>query len=724
MGVRNAPILSPAPTASGPKRGPRPLRNHLPLLLALIATTGCDRTEPARDQRTRPDEAIHLDSYDGDNWSAYGNSYGEQHFSRLTDINDGTVSKLKLAWHHDLGPGNPMSIPVVVDGVMYMSTGLSLVSALDAATGKLLWQYDSKAGEVAGEKLRLNWGIRGIAYWDGKVYTGTADGRLIALDAATGTRIWSVQTTSPGDGRFITGAPRVFAGKIIIGNGGADNSNSRGYVTTYDAATGRQLWRFFIVPGDPAKGHENKAMEMAARTWTGEWWKYGGGGHAWNAFTYDPETGTIFVGTGNGSPWNHRIRSPKGGDNLFLCSIVALDADTGAYKWHYQVNPGETWDYNAVMDMPLATLTIDGKPRKVLMQAPKNGFYYVIDRVTGKLISAEKIARVTWATHIDKASGRPVENPAARFPAGSDFELWPSNAGAHSWTPMAYNPGTGLAYIPKMERGMKINDRGIDPKHWSRPPHAIPGIGYAIDYDVKAPLQMTSELLAWNPATQKKAWSVPTFGGIAGGVMTTAGNLVFQGQLTGRFSAYAADSGKELWHFDTQAPALAAPISFRANGRQYVTILVGISTTASMFPAALRGRSVDYRSQLKRVLTFSLDGQASLPPAPGPFKLVAPVDPSYRADPKLAQQGHVAYSMRCVACHGPNAWASGAAPDLRGSAIPQSGDSFAEVVRNGALKANGMPAYPELTDEDLDALRQYLRSRADDLRHGRQGSMW
>ncbi len=337
-----------------------------------------------------------IDGNHGDDWPGYGRTFGEQHFSPLTEINAGNVSRLNLAWSMDLGPGNPATQPVEVGGVLYFSSGMSIVHAIDVRTGKLLWRHDTDVASRSPEALkgmRVTWGNRGIAWWNGKVYTGTVDGRLIALDAKTGNEVWSVQTTTPGDGRFITGAPRAFDGKIVIGQGGGDTTPTRAYATAYDAETGKQIWRFFIVPGDPSKGFENKAMAMAAKTWTGEWWKLGGGGHPWNAFAYDRETNTILIGTGNGYPWNQKVRSPGGGDNLFLCSMVAVDADTGQYKWHYQYNPGESWDYNAAMDIELADLTIDGKPRKVVMSAPKNGFLYVIDRTNGQLISAEKIAR-------------------------------------------------------------------------------------------------------------------------------------------------------------------------------------------------------------------------------------------------------------------------------------------------------------------------------------------
>ena len=701
-------------------------RRGFAVLTAMVSAFALFAGAPAaRSAPSQPtDEAALLgDQSKGDNWAGYGRTYGEQHYSPLTTINDHNVKKLGLAWWSDLGVGNPASIPVAVDGVLYYAVGLSVVHAVDAATGKPLWDYDSKVAETDTRTMRVAWGIRGLAYSDGKVYTGTQDGRLIALDAKTGKEAWVAQTTEKGDGRYITGAPRVFNGLVIIGHGGADTSNNRGYVTAYDAKTGKPAWRFFLVPGDPSKGFENAAMEMAAKTWTGKWWKYGGGGAAWNTFTYDAETDTVMVGTGNGAPWNQKIRSPGGGDNLFLCSIVALDGKTGAYKWHYQFNPGETWDYNAAMDMELADLVIDGKPRKVVMEAPKNGFFYVIDRTNGKLISAEKISKVTWATSIDLTTGRPNEVPGARFPNGKNFEMWPSYTGAHSWMPMAFSPKTGLVYIPKIATGAVYSDRGVNFKNWRRPGNYAPGLGDNIDaHTLKDPEQNTTELLAWNPVTQKKAWSVKTVGGWNGGALATAGNLVFHGQIDGRFSAYAADTGKELWQFPAQAGIIAAPITYTAGGKQYVTLLVGMGSSAAIDANTQGGLVFDSRTQAKRVLTFMVGGKAQLPPAPPPPKVEALEDPGYRPNETLSAKGADIFGLRCLSCHGFNAVAGGYAPDLRASGVPQSAETFRSIVHDGAMLSNGMPNFPELSNSDLESLRQYLRSRADDLRSGKSES--
>jgi quinohemoprotein ethanol dehydrogenase len=652
----------------------------------------------------------------GDDWQEYGGPAGERHFSPLTQINDKTISKLGLAWSIDLPLANSVSEPISVGGTLYYVTGYGVVHAVVAETGKAIWDYDPKTYEVAGRKLGVGWGSRGIASWNGKIYVGTQDGRLIAIDAKTGKPVWSQMTISPDDMNYITGAPRVFEGKVIIGFGGADVGPARGYVTTYDAETGKLLWRFYTVPGNPAVDTD-ETTKLAASSWAGEWWKDGGGGTVWNAMTYDPETDTVFLGTGNGSPWNHKVRSQGKGDNLYLCSIVALDAKTGKYKWHYQFNPGETWDYNSVMDMPLATVMVDGKPRKVVMQAPKNGFLYVIDRLTGKLIAAEKIAKVSWATKIDLETGRPVETPEARYPNGTMFMQWPGGSGAHSWHPMALNPKTNMLYIPVLERSNAIGDMGVKNDEW-RKLQPISSGQTATTFgagEVSNPLNDTSRLDAWDVTAMKRVWSQPTPGRENGGVLATGGNLVFQGNLGDRFSAYAADTGKLLWSYDSKAPIIAPPISYEVNGKQYVTIQTGFSTAGSLAGEALAKFRIDYRTQARRVLTFAIGGTGTLPPKQADT-LQPAEDADYKVNESLANHGAVIFGRHCMQCHGVMAVAAGAAPDLRTSTIPQSAETFKDIVMNGALLPNGMPKFTIVKDADAEALRQYIRSRAQDWR--------
>jgi len=683
---------------------------------APTAIPAADHSGPSSDIST----PRYLDGSDGSDWPGYGRTFGEQHYSPLAQIDRANVRRLGLAWSLDLGPENSVTQPIAVGGVLYFATGYSVVHAVDASSGKLLWRYDPKAAEKAGLNLRQGWGSRGIAWWNGKIYTGTQDGRLIAIDAKTGVPVWSVQTFDKDTAAYISGAPRVFDGKVIIGFA-SDSGKNRGYVTTYDSETGRQLWRFFTVPGDPADGYENPSMQMAAKTWAGKWWKYGGGGTVWNAMAYDVETGSVYIGTGGGYPMNRRVRSNDEGDNLFLASIVALDARTGAYKWHYQLNPGDTWDYDATMDIELADLTIAGHPRKVLMQAPKNGFYYVIDRINGQLISAQPIVKVTWASRIDMETGRPVENPGVRYPNGSTTSLiWPGG-GAHSWMPMAYSPKTRLTYIPVLDAGSTFSDKGIDLTHWQAPTDrsvegdkgyeaAVRGVG-----DSDGGPKVEAALLAWNPRTQKSAWKVRLDTIANGGVVATGGDLIFQGTVDGVFKAYSALTGERLWSFPAQAPLLAAPISYAVNGLQYVTVLTGLGTGNGIMAVWFEKYGVDPRSQARRVLTFSLDGKAQLPPANHTMP-PAVEDPNYRADDRTAAVGEDLYVQHCATCHGYSVVSGTHAPDLRRSAIPLSTDAFDGVVRKGGFVSNGMPAFAEFTNVQLYELRQYIRMEAAKLR--------
>jgi len=656
------------------------------------------------------------DDSDGDDWPAFGRTYGEQHYSPLDDITTENVDQLGLVWAVDLPAGNPATGPIEVGGTIYLSTGYSVIRAIDVETGKVKWTYDPKAPEASGIKLRQGWGSRGIAYWNGKVITATQDGRLIALDEDSGEPVWTAQTFGKDALRFISGAPRVFDGKVIIGSGGSDSGPVRGLVRTYDADTGKFLWEFYTVPGNPADGFENEAMEMAAKTWAGKWWELGGGGSVWNAMTYDAANDQILLGTGNGAPWNHKIRSAGEGDNLFLCSIVALDAKTGAYKWHYQINPGESWDFNASMDMELADLTIDGKKRQVVMTAPKNGFYYVIDRTNGKLISAEPFVDVTWAEKIDIETGRPVESPGVRYEDGPTT-FRPTPLGAHSWMPMAYSPQTGLAYIPAIDLEVTFDDSGVTRENfkWSGGMGLTSGVGYSIDDGGR---DVTGWLVAWDPVAQEPRWRLPMDKHLNGGIMATGGNLIFQGRPDGGFSAYDARSGDRLWNFDAKAGVVAPPISYRVNGKQYVTVVAGIGTSAGLFGPMFTEYGIDYHTQKRRVLTFAIGGTMTLPENE-PYKAIAFGDPDYAPNKALSAKGESIYNGRCAVCHGTGAIAGGTAPDLRTSSVPADADTFASVVRDGLLVPNGMPQFGEFTDEQLNALRQYIRDRAAALRSGK-----
>ncbi len=661
---------------------------------------------------TTIDDKALADDKDGANWAAYGRTYSEQRFSPLDQINEANIGKLGLAWAMDLPNDRSLNgTPLVIDGIMYFPGSYNVVYAVEAATGKLLWKYDPKVIDTAGDRLRIMWdSSRGLAYWKGKVYDATIDGRLIAIDATTGKELWNTMTVDPRKALFVTGAPKVFKGKVIIGNGGTEWGPARGYVTAYDAETGKQAWRFWVVPGNPADGFENKAMEMAAKTWTGEWWKHGGGGNAWNGFTYDPDFNTVYIGTGNGSPWNQKIRSPGGGDNLFLCSIVALDADTGEYKWHYQTNPGETWDYNSNMDIVLADLKYGGQTVKALMHAPKNGFFYVINRANGELLSAEKIAKVTWAERIDLKTGRPVEVKGARYEDGEET-VWPSPFGAHSWHAMSYNPNTGLVYIPTIEMPGVFNDKNIDIKNWKSPHfYTSPGVKFG---DEDAPADYgTAFLQAWDPIKQKQVWKQPSPPQWNAGTMTTKGNLVFEGFADGTFNAFNATTGEKLWSVNVGVGVSAPPVTYAIEGKQYVSLLAGWGG-AGLISGSLAGQhGWKYRVHPRRLLTFTLDGKLAMPKSPPPVQ-AKPVDlPDFKIDSKLADYGKVVYARSCFLCHGGGAVSGGNAPDLRESPIPQSREAFKQVVVDGVRLSMGMPRFTDFTDHEIDGLMHYIRDVA------------
>lgn len=675
------------------------------LSVALLALgTGLSQTATAE-----IDNAALANQADSRNWAAWGKNFDEQRYSTLDQINKDTVKRLGVAWSMELPEvWNVSSQPLAVDGVLYFAVGYSVVHAVDARTGTLLWKYDPK---VDSKKMRMAWGSRGLAYWKGRVYTGVQDGRLFALDAKTGQLVWEKLTTEPGDNRYITGAPRVFNDTVLIGHGGADFGHVRGYVTAYDAATGEQKWRWWVVPGNPADGFENKAMEEAAKTWSGEWWKFGGGGTVWNAMTYDPEFNRVYLGTGNGSPWNAKLRNPGGGDNLYLCSVVALDATTGEYLWHYQTTPNETWDFNSTMDMVLASVEIDGKPRKVIFHAPKNGFMYVLDRETGKLISAEKLGKVTWAEKVDLTTGRPVEVRGARYENGEAL-TWPGSGGLHNWQPMAYSPLTKLVYIPAREMAGYYRDKEIDPRTWQMDKDGPLGVaGFFDDVPKNAG---TSSLLAWNPLTQTKAWSVPTPGATAGGVIVTKGGLVFQGQADGRFVARDADTGAELWSADLGVGTQAPPLTYEVDGKQYVSVLAGWAGGQMLLGSLSAQHGWVGREHGRRLVTYVLDGTGAAPPKAAPSKVEPIRDPSFKIDEQLAAQGKLIYGTQCTICHGTGVVAGGYAPDLRASPVVLAAPAFKAIVQGGALESRGMPKFDEFTDAELTAMQHYIRQRAEE----------
>ena len=641
---------------------------------------------------------------DHDNWLGYGRTYDESRFSPLSAINDKTVGRLKLAWWGDFDTiRGQEATPIVVDGVLYTSTAWSKVAAFDAATGKRLWMFDPQVDGKKGVHACCDVVNRGVAVWKGRVFVGTIDGRLIALDAATGKQAWSVQTVDASKPYTITGAPRVFKDKVVIGNSGAE-LGVRGYVTAYDTATGKLVWRFYTVPGNPADGPDHAASDevmarLAQPTWAGKWWTLGGGGTVWDSIVYDPELDQLLIGVGNGSPWNPRLRTDDKGDNLFLSSIVALDPDTGKYKWHYQETPREAWDFTATQQMILATLDLGHGPQNVVMQAPKNGFFFIVDRTNGKFLSAKPYVPTSWATGYG-ADGRPIEVPAARY-GDKAFTVYPSGIGAHAWMPMSYSRQTGLVYIPTMEVPLTISDNAHGPLHIGR---WNTGVGFLHDPSAK-PLPMKGRLLAWDPLRQKEAWRHEYDWPWNGGTLSTAGNLVFQGDAHGLFHAYAADTGRELWNYQTHRGVLAGPVTYRVDGVQYVAVMAGYGGSMGVASA---DDFQHYPQPHGRLLVFRLDGTAPTPP-----DSATPQAPLVRVaetftDAQRAEGGGL-YGTYCQICHtGP------VNPDLRRSAVASDREAWKAVLIDGALAANGMASFHDyMTPAQAESVRAYVVSMAD-----------
>jgi PQQ-dependent dehydrogenase (methanol/ethanol family) len=645
-------------------------------------------------------------------WMSHGRTYSEQRFSPLDQITAENINDLGLTWFVDLDTKRGQeATPIMVDGVLYISTAWSKVKAYDATTGATLWEYDP---EVPGD-----WAVnaccdvvnRGVAVWEGKVFVGTIDGRLVALDAATGTELWDVNTIDKTKPYTITGAPRVVKGKVLIGNGGAE-MGVRGYISAYDANTGEMDWRFYTVPGNPELGFENPALEMAAQTWSGEWWKIGGGGTVWDSMSYDPELDLLYIGVGNGSPWNHTFRSEGKGDNLFLSSIVALDPDDGSYKWHYQSTPGESWDHTATQQITIATLKLDGIDRKVVMQAPKNGFFYVLDAATGELISAKNFTDVAWATHIDLETGRPVETVDARYDqTGEPFLSTHNPNGAHTFLSMSYSPQTGLVYLPI--HGTPFIYGAAE----TFEPTAM-ATNLGTDFSGNATLDPEEvlantygRLIAWDPVKQQEAWRVERAGPANGGALSTAGGLVFQGTGSGQFTAINAADGTELWSTPVQSGVLAAPISYEIDGTQYVALVVGTGGSWAMIggDSNMKGYALPNNS---RLLVYKLGGTEVLPDTAS-FQRPPMTPPEHTASDATIALGAPLYETHCGSCHGAGVVGVGLLPDLRRSAYLHDANAWTQVVLGGALAPNGMASFsPVLDQEKAQAVRAYVIMRA------------
>ena len=645
-------------------------------------------------------------------WPTIGLDYGETRFSKLNQINADNVKKLGLVWSYGLESSRGVeATPVVVDGIMYQTASWSVVHAIDARTGKKIWSFDPGVDREKGYKGCCDVVNRGVAVYKGKVFVASYDGRLIALDAATGAKVWEKDTLIDKEHSYtITGAPRAYNGKVVIGNGGAEYG-ARGYVTAYDTETGNQAWRWFTVPGDPSKPFEDESMAAAAKTWdpAGKYWINGGGGTAWDTITYDPDLNLVYIGTGNGSPWNRDIRSPAGGDNLYLASLVALNADTGKYVWHYQETPGDHWDYTSTQPMILADLTIDGAPRKVILHAPKNGFFFVVDRTNGKFISAKNFVDVNWATGYD-ASGRPIEVKEAR--GKEPYDSIPGPYGAHNWHPMSFNPQTGLVYLPAQNVPVNLTPEKAVKHNAQEPGKFASAAGWNVGFMLNATPPKSApfgRLLAWDPVKQKEAWRVEYVAPWNGGTLTTAGNLVFQGTADGRFIAYNATSGEKLWESPTGTGVVAAASTYMIDGKQYVTIAVG---WGGVF--GISQRATEFQSP-GMVYTFAIDGKAPLPAfvkyqTEGLLKGV-------KYDPKDVPEGTAIYVAACAQCHGVPGVDKGGNVRNLGYVSTETIANLKDFVFKGPFRDKGMPDFTgKLTEADVVKIQAFIQGTADAVR--------
>jgi quinohemoprotein ethanol dehydrogenase len=584
------------------------------------------------------DAALRNAAKTGDDWLTYGRDTGETRYSPLNQINATNVNRLGLLWSYDLGTGggNQEATPLERNGVLYSITNWSVVFALDARTGKQLWRWDPEVNQAAVfPKICCGVVHRGLAMYQNLIIAPIIDGRLQALDAESGKVVWEARVAYPQDNYTVTMAPRIAKGKVIVGVSGSEYP-VRGFFAAFDALTGHFAWKFYTVPGDPFKPFESEAMKKASATWDSDAWKLGGGGTVWDGFAYDPEADLVYVGTGNAGPWPEELRHSKGKDNLYACSVLAVRPDTGELKWYFQMVPGDSWDFDSVQQLLLADITVKGKPRKVLMQANKDGFYYVLDRVTGQFISGQPFAQVTWARGLNEETGRPIVNEAAHYGAEA-ITISPGPGGAHNWSPMSFNPAIGLVYIPtsaassydfKMDRNFVYKpgekNLGVIRPGTQAATADTAGTALASGSGTKRPSPpaigpeppppgQRGLLVAWDPAAQKERWRAPGGGGIGGGTVTTAGNLVLQVIPDGRLMAYRADTGEKLLEIKTGlGGGMGPPMTYMLDGKQYVTLSGGTgrvtpSVGAPPPPATGPGPA------LPKMLTFVLDGKSPLP---------------------------------------------------------------------------------------------------------------
>ena len=688
------------------------------LAAAALALAACGEKAPERSPlATEGVTDAMIAAGNGEEWLTYGGDTDEKRFSPLDQVTTENVGELQLAWYADLDTARGQeATPLMHDGTLFVTTAWSMVKAYDAATGKLKWEYDPEVPRETLVRACCDAVNRGVALYGNNAYVATLDGRLIALDQDTGSVVWEKMTVPDQDNYTITGAPRIARGLVLIGSGGAEYK-ARGYIAAFDAGTGDEVWRWHTVPGDPAAGFENDAMEKAAKTWGGEWWKMGGGGTVWDSITYDPKTGLVYFGTGNAEPWNPAANDRGAEDSLYTGSIVALDAETGEYRWHFQETPEDRWDYDSNAQITLADVELDGKARRVVLHAPKNGFFYVLDAATGEFLSGDAYAQMNWADGLDD-KGRPNIQQAARYEqTGQPFIGMPGAIGAHSWQPMSFSPKTGLVYIPTNN----VLQGYLADKEWEES-----DIGFQVGLDTASTSmpadaavrqQMadlhTGALVAWDPVAQKEAWRVSQPGPWNGGTLATAGGLVFQGNAGGEFVAFDAKSGRQLWSFPAQTGVIAAPMSFSVGGEQYIAVLAGWGGVWDLVGGVLADKGGPVRN-ISRLLVFKIGGSAKLPALPALNDMVFD-PPKFTGTEEQVKQGAGLYARYCSVCHGDAAVGGGLVPDLRRSGVLPSDEALRAIVIDGQLKHNGMVSFASaIKPEGAEAIRHYLIKRANE----------
>jgi len=716
--------------------------------LTILFGCGGDGGQPDREPASQARSYADLDTErlvaagaEPGNWYTNGRDFGESYYSPLDRINAKTIGRLGFAWEYRLGTKRGLeATPIVIDGVMFTSGEYGKTYALDARNGAELWTFDPKVDGQTNRKVCCDAVNRGVAVWNGKVYVAALDGRLFALDARTGDVVWEVATIADdGRGTTSTGAPAIAGKVVVIGNSGAD-LDARGYISAYDLDSGEFAWRFYTVPGDPKLGFEHPELEMAAKTWDpNSRWDMGLGGTAWDALVYDPELNILYAGTGNGAPYHRADRSPDGGDNLFLTSILAINPDSGRLVWYFQTTPGDSWDYTATQPIILADLDIDGRPRKVLMQAPKNGFFYVLDRETGEFLSAENYAPQNWAKYIDSETGAAtVDSDAAHYASGMKL-VTPSVIGAHAWHPMAYSPKSGLVYIPTIDAANYFFDPTVG--HEYRPGlrnegiimffagnPMLPGADIPADFleqvdslgtlDVMPDMNPRGILRAWDPVQQKLAWEYETAGPFdRSGVLATAGGLVIQGTVPGYLLAMDDATGEILREIKISSSVVAAPMSYEIDGEQYIAVMAGIGGGVYTFAPPPESAAWRY-GNAGRIIVFKLDGGPMPELEPLPPLEPLPEPPELTASADVIARGEQLYMSTCIFCH--LGVGRGYPQDLR-RMTQERHTAFNDIVLKGALRPLGMPQWDDVfAEEDVDAIHAFIISRAWDSYNAEQ----